>query len=93
MKVLGLEVIEEFKEEHANSRKPLDRWVRAVEGCSAGNFVELKQTFPSADQVKQFTVFDVGGNKFRVISGISFAVQALLVNHVFTHNEYDKWKP
>jgi mRNA interferase HigB len=40
-----------------------------------------------------YYVFDIGGNKYRVITAIHFDQQKLFVRHVFTHKEYDKWKP
>ena len=46
------------------------------------------------DQVKQFTVFDIGGNKFRLITVIDYDRKKVFIRHVLTHKEYDqeKWK-
>ena len=38
-------------------------------------------------------IFDIGGNKFRLIAAAHFNVQKLYVRHIFTHKEYDKWRP
>ncbi|MEW6058363.1 MAG: type II toxin-antitoxin system HigB family toxin [Bdellovibrionota bacterium] len=92
MQLLGKGIIDKFKVKHANSRKALDKWQTAIEKSKARNFVELKQTFPSADLVGSAMVFDVGGNKVRVISVVRFEIQQLLVTHVLTHAEYDRNK-
>jgi len=58
------------------------------------NFVDLRQTFPSADVVGKFTVFDIGGNKVRLIAAIHYNRGKLYIRHVLTHEEYDRgnWK-
>jgi len=53
------------------------------------NFNDLRQTFSSADLVGNFTVFNIGGNNYRLITYIIIFIRAVL-----THSEYDKenWK-
>jgi len=55
--------------------------------------MQLKQTFAAADWVKGFVVFDIGGNKYRLIADVLFSAQRAYVKHVFTHKEYEQWKP
>lgn len=45
----------------------------------------------SMDKVGDFHVFDIGGNKVRVLAAINFNRQMLFVRHVFTHAQYDQW--
>jgi mRNA interferase HigB len=56
-------------------------------------FADLRKTFSAVDRVGQFYVFDIGGNKYRIIAAIHFDKQRLYVRHVFTHKEYDSWMP
>ena len=70
---------------------PLEAWYRLVSTSSFAAFVEVKQTFNSADYVPPYIVFNVGGNNFRVISVMHFNRQKLYVRDVFTHGEYDRW--
>ena len=63
----------------------------------AGNFkyfVELRNQFSSADQVNSLTVFNIGGNKVRLIAAIDYNRQKLYIRAVLTHTEYDlgKWR-
>jgi mRNA-degrading endonuclease HigB of HigAB toxin-antitoxin module len=44
-------------------------------------------------KVADFYLFDIGGNKFRLIAAAQFNVQKLYVRHNSTHEEYDKWRP
>ena len=54
----------------------------------------LAADFPSADLVEQFTVINIGGNKYRLVLEIFFRDQVVLVRHVLTHADYvkGKWK-
>ncbi|MCK6382689.1 MAG: type II toxin-antitoxin system HigB family toxin [Leptospiraceae bacterium] len=58
------------------------------------SFAELRKVFPSADLVGNFTVFNIGGNKFRLITAIHYNTQIVYIRHILTHTEYDqnKWR-
>ena len=59
-----------------------------------GNLSELRAIFPSADKVGDLIVFNIGGNKYRLIASIHFNRGKVYIRHVLTHTEYDKggWK-
>lgn len=59
-----------------------------------GSFTELKRVFGSVDKVGKFTVFDIGGNKYRLVAAIHYNRRKVYIRHVLTHAEYDrdKWK-
>ena len=58
------------------------------------SIAEIRQIFPSADKVGRLTVFDIGGNKFRLIAAIHYNRNKVYIRAVLTHKEYDKgnWK-
>jgi len=58
------------------------------------SFNALRKLFPSADIVGNLVVFNIGGNKYRLIAAIHFNRQKLYIRDVLTHAEYDKerWK-
>ncbi len=72
----------------------LDAWYRILKHSTILNFTELRTIFPSADQINGLTVFNIGGNKARLIAAIHYNTQRLYSRHVLTHKEYDKnkWK-
>ncbi len=55
---------------------------------------EVRRTYPHADAVKQYTVFNIKGNDYRLISKIEYRLGLIFVKEVLTHAEYDKgnWK-
>jgi len=94
VRIIGRDLIGLFVRKHPDSRSSLRSWTQAVESNSFKHFVELKKTFGSADQVKPYTVFDISGNKFRLIAVMDYALQSVSVECVLTHAEYDerRWR-
>ena len=80
----------EFARTHPDSRAPLNFWFVIVRKTDYVSFAALRITFPSADQVGQFTVFNIGGNKSRLIAAIHYNRQKVYIRHVLTHAEYDR---
>ncbi|MCF6322817.1 MAG: type II toxin-antitoxin system HigB family toxin [Gammaproteobacteria bacterium] len=84
----------DFAKKHPNPSNSLDTWYRIVKHTEVSNFSKLKGIFPSVDKVGDLTVFNIGGNKIRLIAAIHYNTQCLYIRHVLTHKEYDKekWK-
>lgn len=84
----------DFAKKHPNSSKSLDTWYPIVKNTKISNFSKLKRIFPSIDKVGDLTVFNIGGNKIRLIAAIHYNTQCVYIRHVLTHKEYDKekWK-
>jgi len=85
----------EAADQHQNCATALDQWYRLVKKTEVQNFSELRQLFRSVDKVGELYVFNVGGNKLRIIAAIHFNRQKLYIRAVLTHLEYDQedWKP
>lgn len=84
----------EFADKHPEAETALARWYRLVKNANFASFAELRQAFPSADQVGKLTVFNIGGNKIRLIAAIHYNRKRLYIRAVLKHEEYDqsKWK-
>ena len=71
-------------------------WFHTVTDAEWHRFADVKRTYNSCDQVGSKTVFDVGGNKYRIIAFIYFERQRVYVRAILDHKEYDKgnerWK-
>ena len=92
MHVISKKKFREFWEVHPRAQAPLEDWYRAVKVAEWEKFADVRETFSSADQVGKFTVFNIGGNKYRLIAVIHFNRGIVFVRHVLTHAEYDKGK-
>ena len=93
MHIVNRLLIEEFKRKHPNSRKALDSWTDIVQSCEWRHLPELKATFPTADYVAPYIVFNLAGNNFRAVAIVVFSKGELTVVKIMTHSEYDRWKP
>jgi mRNA interferase HigB len=82
------------KKKHIEAANALDGWYRVIKKNRFNNFAELKRCFNSVDKVGDEYVFDLGGNKLRLIAIIHFQRQKIYIKHILTHKEYDKgsWK-
>ena len=94
MHVITRKRLNEFAEKHPEAVSSLAHWYRLMRKNGFTNFVMLRETFPHADQVGKFTVFNIGGNKARLIAAVHYNRNKIYIRHVLTHKEYDagKWK-
>jgi len=94
VKLVGADKLTQFGKKHASAKSPLANWREVVEAVSWTNPADMKMTFRTADVVGPQTVFNIGGNKYRLIALVNYRLQAVLVQQVLTHAEYDKegWK-
>jgi mRNA interferase HigB len=83
---------------HGRPGVPLDAWYRTAKAAKWKSLEEVRRTYSHADSVsageRVYTVFNISGNSFRLITDIFHEDQTILVRHVLTHAEYDKedWK-
>ena len=92
MRVISKKKVSDFIEGNLESKASLENWYRIVSKSDFANFAELRLTFPSADQVSDLTVFNISGNKFRLIAAIHYNRQILYVRAILSHTEYNKNK-
>ena len=94
MHVISRKPLRQFWQKYPDSKTALARWFKIVQHTTFQSFNELRATFPSADKVGKSIVFNIGGNKYRLITVVHFNRGKVYVRHVLTHQEYDKegWK-
>jgi mRNA interferase HigB len=94
VRIIGISKLDEFARRHAKARTPLANWEKVVRAASWRNSPEMKSTFNSVDYDNGKTIYDIGGNNFRLIALVDFGKQLVQVADVITHAEYEKgrWK-
>ena len=98
MKIISRKALVEFWTEHPDAKKPLDRWYKAVQQACWNAPADVKETFRSTDFVKVgdrlAVIFNIKGNKYRVIAAIHFNLKKVYIRAVLTHREYStgKWR-
>jgi mRNA interferase HigB len=94
MHVITRKRLNEFAKLHPEVKNALAQWYKLIKQNEFTSFVELRELFPSADQVGKLTVFNIGGNKVRLIAAIHYNRRKVYIRAVLTHTEYDegRWK-
>ena len=94
MHVISRKGLREFADDHKDAERPLDDWYRTTKRLRWTSLVDVRKTYPHADAVDKFTVFNIGGNKYRLAAQIDYRTGKVYVRHVMTHEEYSRedWK-
>ena len=94
MNVISYKRIREFSSRHRDAQNSLKAWYTTAKKSNWQNLAELREVYPSADLVGRYTVFNISGNKYRLIARIIYRSQTVFIIAVLTHEEYDlgRWK-
>lgn len=94
MHIITHKRIREFVAKYPDSQSSLESWYQIVKQTNYDTFSQLKQHFFSADYVDGLFVFNISGNKYRLIAAIHFNRKKVYLRTILTHSEYDKgqWK-
>jgi mRNA interferase HigB len=86
--------LNEFAARYSETSSALEHWYREVKRRNFASFAELRSVFPTADHVGKLTVFNLGGNRVRLVAAIHYNRRRVYIRAVLTHAEYDAgtWK-
>jgi len=93
MRIVSHRKIKEFYETkvYENAKAALESWYQMVKEAEWKNFADIKSDFNSVDNVgNQHYVFNIRGNKYRLVVVIKFVIGYVYIRFVGTHAEYDK---
>jgi mRNA interferase HigB len=94
MQVVGTRVLEAHARSHADVSAALAAWLAITRAAEWRSLIDVRRIYPAADFVKPYTVFNVKGNSYRIVTLIEYSLRLVRVCHVMTHSGYDKdkWK-
>jgi mRNA interferase HigB len=92
VRVFGETIIAGFARKHPASRRPLQRFVTIARNALWPHFPAVKEAFSTTDYAPATgtLIFNIGGNKYRLIARVDFEEQLLVIQTVLTHQEYDR---
>jgi mRNA interferase HigB len=92
--VISRKALREFWARHPDAEQALPEWFKVATKATWRDLTEVRKMYRSADAVERWTVFNIRGNRYRLITEIDYVRQVTLVRHVLTHAEYDRnnWK-
>ncbi len=91
MHIISFKKLREFFAIHPEAEGSMKAWHSIVEKAEFYKPRHVREQFNSVSFVEDSTIFNVGGNKYRIITVIRYDAQKVYVRHVYTHVEYDKW--
>lgn len=102
MNVISRRKLRDFYEARAERRRhagAFDDWFRITRKAHWQNYQDAKATFGQTDVARGHTgrtatIFDIGGNKYRIVAHVDYTRQTVKIEAVMDHQEYDKglWK-
>lgn len=90
MRIISKKKIRDYSKDNAQAEIPLVEWYFTMRECQAKNLNELKNIFNSVDYVYGYTVFNIGGNNYRLITAIHYNTLHCYIRTIWTHAEYSK---
>ncbi len=98
MNIIARRTLNRWTQQHPDAMAIVESWYRVAIKARWENLHDVRQTYASVDQVGSCLVFNIKGNRYRLICGVMYATNAkngtLFLKHFLTHAEYDKtmWK-
>jgi len=99
MRIITKKRLREFTERYLDAAEPLNNWRGVIRAARWRNIQDCRRIYPHADLVKvasgnAVTVFNIGGNKYRLVVAIHYNRQRVYVLRCLRHAEYSKgrWK-
>lgn len=90
MRVISRKKLRDYYTTNVQSEIPLTEWYYKMLETNASNIFELRHVFNSVDPVFGYTIFNIGGNNYRLVTAIHSNTQTCYVRTIWTHTEYDK---
>jgi mRNA interferase HigB len=90
LRIISKKKIRDYSKDNTQAELPLAEWYITMRACNAKNLNALKIKFNSVDSVHGYTVFNIGGNNYRLITAIHYNTQYCYIRTIWTHAEYSK---
>ena len=92
MQVTGLLALQDLKNRHADVKTQVDAWLSEVEIAQWNSPQDIKLRYPSASILSDNqVVFNLKGNKYRLLVKIYYKRQTIFIKKAGTHAEYSRW--
>jgi mRNA interferase HigB len=91
MRVIAKKILRDFWVVHADSENQLKTWYKEASKASWINPIDIKEEYTKASILKGGrVVFNICGNKYRLVVDINYLRQWVFIRFIGTHTEYDK---
>lgn len=88
MRIISKKKIRDYSQVNAQAELPLMEWYFKMQAVSPKNLSDLRKIFNSAVSVHGYTVFNIGGNNYRLVTAVHYNTQVCYIRTIWTHTEY-----
>lgn len=97
MRIITERRLRAYAKEDSKSSKAILDWIRIVRVADWASFADVRKTFNHADVFREYVIFDLGGNKYRIIGKVEYQKHLVFIKDILTHAEYsfrkgESWK-
>ena len=94
MNVVSKRGLRKLTAKHPEAETEALDWYRVAASADWNCFADVRKTYPTADMIGEVLVFNIGGNRYRLIATVFFATREIYVKALLTHKGYDReeWK-
>ena len=90
MRIIKRGALVQFWETHPDAKASLESWYGVVRKAAWKTPADMKSVYGNADLVGRRKVFNIAGNKYRLIARVNYQTQRVFVLYILTHAEYDR---
>ncbi len=90
MRIISKKKIRDYYNDNTQAELPLVEWHIKMRASQAKNLNELRGIFKNVDSVYNYTIFNIGGNNYRLITAIHYNTQYCYIRTICSHAEYSK---
>ena len=90
LRIISKKKIRDYSKDNVQAELPLTEWYITMRASNARSLNALREKFNSVDSVYGYTVFNIGGNNYRLITAIHYNTQHCYIRTIWTHAEYSK---
>lgn len=90
MRIIKRGALVQFWQQHPDAKASLESWYAVVKKATWKTPADMKAVYHNADLVGRRTIFNIAGNKYRLIARVNYQTQRVFVLYILTHSEYDR---
>ncbi len=90
LRIISKKKLRDYYLIHSQSEIPLTEWYYKMLEIIPHSIFDLRRCFNAVDPVYGYTIFNIGGNNYRLVTAIHYNTQICYIRVVWTHAEYDK---
>ncbi|MFM9971619.1 MAG: type II toxin-antitoxin system HigB family toxin [Burkholderiales bacterium] len=91
MNVIKKKTLDDFAATHTDAAEQLAGWRKIFEKTDFTDINAIRAVLPSADFADPYTIFNIKGNNYRLLTIIHYRYKRVFIKEFFTHAEYDRW--